>query len=161
MRRPKRSQRVEGSVVNIDLGDGNRTYARVLREPLIEFFDLNTPNDLEIEKILEAPVLFRINVMNEAVESGRWPIVGSSPLSPQEASRVEYFCKQDSISGNLSIYWEDATSGVSHERPATFEECTALEPVAVWDANHVEDRLRDHFRGVPNKWVESLRPRRA
>ena len=27
---------------------------------------------------------------------------------------------------------------------------------AVWDPQHVEDRLRDHFAGLPNKWVQSL-----
>jgi hypothetical protein len=27
----------------------------------------------------------------------------------------------------------------------------------VWAAEHVEDRLRDHYAGRPNQWVESLR----
>ena len=31
--------------------------------------------------------------------------------------------------------------------------------LAVWEPAHVEDRLRDHYAGAPNKWVESLRPR--
>lgn len=29
--------------------------------------------------------------------------------------------------------------------------------VLVWSPEHVEDRLRDHFAGRPNKWEESLR----
>jgi len=32
-----------------------------------------------------------------------------------------------------------------------------LERAAVWGPSHVEDRLRDHYAGRKNKWVESLR----
>lgn len=48
-------------------------------------------------------------------------------------------------------------TGESVENPATPEECAVLERAAVWDPGHVEDRLRDHFAGQSNKWVESLR----
>lgn len=40
---------------------------------------------------------------------------------------------------------------------ATKEECSGLERSAVWEPEHVEDRLIDHFENRPNKWVESLK----
>lgn len=43
------------------------------------------------------------------------------------------------------------------EEPASRQELEGLEVAAVWDPEHVEDRLRDHFSGRPNKWVESIR----
>ena len=40
---------------------------------------------------------------------------------------------------------------------ASKEECIGLERAAVWEAEHVEDRLRDFYSGVQNKWVEQLK----
>jgi len=96
--------------------------------------------------------------MNHAVTSGRWPVIGAVPLSDDERRRPERFFKQDPLNSNLTIYWEDPESGEPHEIPALLEEAENLECAAVWDPEHVEDRLRDHFAGRPNKWVESLRP---
>ena len=42
-------------------------------------------------------------------------------------------------------------------RPATKEECIGLECAAVWDPTHAEDRIRDHYLGRKNKWLESLK----
>jgi len=76
-------------------------------------------------------------------------------LSPE--SRTEpFFYKQDAITGRLALYHSTFAS-TNWERPASREECAGLEAAAVWEPEHVEDRLRDHFAGRPNKWVESLR----
>ena len=40
--------------------------------------------------------------------------------------------------------------------PANREDLKGLECAAIWEANHVEDRLRDHFLDKPNVWVELL-----
>jgi len=42
-------------------------------------------------------------------------------------------------------------------RKGTRKESQGLEAAAVWEPEHIEDRLRDHFDGKPNKWLESLR----
>jgi hypothetical protein len=63
--------------------------------------------------------------------------------------RVPRF-KKDPINGKLTIYINEA------EFPAEIEECSDLEPAAVWDAEHVEDRLRDHCENQKNIWVKSL-----
>jgi hypothetical protein len=57
---------------------------------------------------------------------------------------------RDAIGGGFLIYLRGVV------RSATRAECVGLERCAVWAPEHVEDRLRDHFRGRPNKWVESL-----
>ena len=150
-----------GSVVVIDLGTGAAAVARALHGPLFEFFDLVVPNgrEVDLEKLAGAPVLFRIPVMDSAVTSGRWRVVGEIPLDDHERHRREMFFKQDAITGRLSVYAEDPITGEVFERPAELSECASLERAAVWDATHVEDRLRDHHAGRPNTWVESLRPR--
>ena len=64
------------------------------------------------------------------------------------------FFIQDPINGEFSIY-SDGGKIV----PATPEEIVGLESASVWDPGHVEDRLRDYFLGVPNKWEVSLKPK--
>ena len=58
----------------------------------------------------------------------------------------------------MSIYQEVPELAPLYERLAIAEECVGLERAAVWEPEHVEDRLRDHFAGRSNRWVESLKP---
>jgi len=139
-----------GDIVKIDLGDKAFCFGRVLEEPLIAFYDLKTSEVPDMEAIVELPILFRVWVMNDAVTSGRWPVIGNMSLSPDLEVAPKFF-KQDPISKTFSIYYGEK------ETPATLAECEKLERAAVWDPSHVEDRLRDYYLGIPNQWVESLK----
>ena len=77
-------------------------------------------------------------------------------VGEDEARREEVFFKQDALSGVLLVYSVGAMG--STERPARPEEAAGLERAAVWSAEHVEDRLRDHFDGVPNKPRQTFNP---
>ena len=90
--------------------------------------------------------------MKSALTSGKWPVVDFRPLESELASPVEYFIK-DRLTGQYSVY----RSSDGHTRESTYEECKTLEAAAVWEAEHVEDRLRDYFAGRPNVWAEQLR----
>jgi hypothetical protein len=146
-------RRRSGDVVAIPLNDGTFGFGRVLREPLVAFYDLRSEQILPIDAVICAPVAFVIWVMNRAITHGTWPVIGHAPLSPDLCAERAFF-KKDAISGALTIY-RDATSD---EIPATREECEDLECAAVWEPHHVVDRLRDHFEGRPNSWFESMRP---
>jgi hypothetical protein len=41
-------------------------------------------------------------------------------------------------------------------RDATREETEGLEPAAVWEPEHIADRLEDHYAGRPNRWLKSM-----
>ena len=147
----KRQKALEGAFVKISLGDKKYAYGRILKEPLYAFYDGEAEGDLPLLEIQSKPILFRVWVMNKAVTSGRWEIVGVAPL--EEDLKVEpRFFKFDRVGKKLNIYYRQ------QESPATWEECKDLECAAVWSAEHVEDRLRDCFLGRPNKWVEALKP---
>ena len=60
----------------IDLGDGTHSYARVMEQGIFAFYDVRTDKELKAEDILFREVLFRIGVMDYAVTSGHWPVVG-------------------------------------------------------------------------------------
>jgi hypothetical protein len=156
-RKQKRVRRVPGDFVKIPLGDAWHSYGRVLKEPLFAFHDVRSDKELSIDEIATLPILFKIWVTNRAVTSGRWRVVGKRPLEGHLVQTPRFF-KQDALKPEqLSIYYED--NGV-HESPAKPEEVVGLERAAVWDPEHVEDRLRDHFAGKPNKWAASLNLKR-
>ena len=151
-----------GRVVRIDLGDGRCAYGRRLSGPNVEFYDLvGKPGEaVDLLEVVVSPVAFTIWVMEYAFRRrGGWELLDVVPLTERERAAVDRRAKQDPISKALSIYESDRAAGTFTEVPATAQECAGLEVAAVWDPEHVEDRLRDHFDGRPNVWVESIRPK--
>jgi hypothetical protein len=151
----KRVRRREGDILKVQLTDGSHSYAQVSTEPLIVFFDGLFTEDLPIEQVPQLPILFRVWVHNHAIRSGVWPVVGSQPLSAENA-REPFFYKQDAITGRLSLY-HSTFAETGWERSASLSECADLECAAVWDAEHILERLSDHYAGRPNKWLELLK----
>jgi hypothetical protein len=152
----KRQQRTIGAIVQVSLGDGTHSYAITLPDADYAFFDCKCSTDLEVKEIISRPVLFRVAVYKSAVTKGRWQKVGKVPaLPPELAQPMPKFIQDALCPDRFTIYLAGKT------KPATLEECEGLERCAVWEAEHVEDRLRDHYAGVPNKWVRSLQINRS
>jgi hypothetical protein len=149
--RSKAQKRAVGDIVRIDLGDGFHAYARVLEEALFAFYDSRLSEELPVDRIVALPILFQIPVMDYAVRRARWVIVGSAPLEDGLSNPRPRFMQDAIRKDEFRIYQSGRI------RPATKQECIGLEREAVWDPTHVEDRLRDHYAGRRNKWVESLR----
>jgi len=150
---PTRSRRVKrkpGDVLRIDLGEGESGFGRVL-PGTIAFYQAKSPPILSVEEIVNRPILFKIWVMDYAISNGIWPVIGHVPLTKELLVESRFF-KRDAITESLTIY-RDSTG---EEIPASKQECEGLECAAVWDPEHVVDRLRDHFAGRPNKWLESV-----
>lgn len=139
-----------GSIVEIPLLNGRKGYARVLKNPLMAFYAIQSERSLSPAEILCQPIAFKVWVMNSAISSGRWSVIGQAPLEA-ELEATPWFFKQDAISKSLSLY----QNGI--ERPATSEECKGLERAAVWSAQHIESRLEDHLEGRANRWLDALK----
>lgn len=144
----------EGRVMAIPLGDGSFGYCRALTAPNTDCYSLRSPELLDPAEVVQAPILFRIWVMKYAFTGRRWKRIGSIPLSESETGKIWWYFKQDDM-GNLF-----RTRNGLEEISAAWEEVQGMECAAVWDPTHIEDRLRDCFDGKPNKWVESLKPRK-
>ena len=149
----RKIKRRVGDVVAVPISEGRRSFAIVLDEPTIAFFDILTTNDRTPSPgdMLNSRELFRLWVMNHAIERGTWPVVSHTRVPPHMLTPQPFF-KQDPISGKLSI-----TTNGADEEPASRAQCLGLERAAVWDPRHIVDRLEDHFSGRENKWLESLR----
>lgn len=152
----KRVRRTVGQMVEIDLGLGLKAYGRVLEKPLFAFYDraVHEGDHPSLADVCGWPVAFKIWVMNYAVTRGRWRVIEALPLSPDMLVKPDFF-KQDMITGRLSIHDDGAPP--RYERPATLAQCEGLERAAVWEPEHVEDRLRDHFAGRPNRDLDSMK----
>ena len=145
----KKVRWVEGSFVKIDLGDGRLCFGRVLRDPLMAFYDICNAIVPSLQEMTKSPILFRVWVRKGAIANGVWPVIGTLPIEGHLLGPPLFF-KQDTISGVLTIY-----TGDGREIHASIDDCRHLERAAVWDPAHITDRLRDHFDGRVNKWVES------
>lgn len=146
-------------MVRIPLGDGLVGWGRQLRNVRVEFYDRFDDEDdaerIEPRQVVGGKVAFTVAVMDRAFRrSSDWTLLDVVPLSQLEESAVYRSFKQDPL-GALSIYWEHP-DGSWGEDKATRAQCADLERSAVWDPEHVEDRLRDHHAGRSNKWAESL-----
>jgi len=150
----KRVRRRQEDILRIDLGDCLHSFAQVAEEPLIIFFDGCFTEEQSLESISRLPVLFRLLVMDYAVTRCHWPVIDRQTIAAENAEGP-FFYKQDAITGRLALY-HSSFSDTNWEQPASLTECEGLECAAVWDPEHVEDRLRDHYRGRANAWAESL-----
>ena len=151
----KRIKRKEGDIVLIKLPNNSFCYGRVLADPLLAFYNLNTSQPLlDIDQIIEKNVLFKVWVIKHAITSSRWEIIGNRNLDSNLISSSLFF-KQDMLTKEFTIY--DSRTGL--EISAGYDECKSLERAAVWEPEHIEDRLKDFFEGNANKWVESLKPK--
>ncbi|TQF67821.1 hypothetical protein [Pseudoalteromonas luteoviolacea] len=151
----KRQRRTVGSILQVQLAESVFCYAQILDKQFV-FFDYKSNKELldsELDCLEKAAPLFYLSVYKDVVTKSRWLIKGKLALR-QEFHSVPMQFIQD---GELFELYNPNTGEIT---PATYEECKCLEYAATWEASHVEDRLRDHFNGVSNKWVESLKPKR-
>ena len=150
----KRQRRTPGSIVKIDLKNGYYNYAQLL-ENGIAFFDIYT-KDPELEDLsilLKKPILFIVSVYRDVISTGLWLKIGKLPIR-EDLKILPMECIQDALDDTIFRLYNPNTGEMTK---ATREECEGLETCAVWEAYHVESRLRDHYNGVPNDIVESLK----
>jgi hypothetical protein len=140
-----------GDVVKIDLGNGTFGYGRILPKGLMAFYGLQSTEPMDASEVIKSDVLFTVGVMYRAIKSEHWDIIGNIALEESLKKEPNFFV-YDLISKELFIYHPDGRM-----TPATHEECIGLEWASGWDDFHIEDRLRDHFDGKPNKWVEDAK----
>jgi hypothetical protein len=78
---------------------------------------------------------FNVGVYRHALTAGEWTFIENRPFNNKEEAFPPPSCIIDSISGEYSIYHKGEI------RSSTKSECEGLEITAVWDANHITDRI--------------------
>ncbi len=140
----------KGDVFAIPLPGGCLGYAQALESPEFAFFDICTEEEISAERVVECPVLFRLWAHKSAPKL--WKKLGVQNPDPSLQEQVPRF-RQDVLSGKL-FKQQNGT-----ETPASLDEIKGLECAAVWEADHIADRLNSHFSGESCKWVDAMKPK--
>jgi hypothetical protein len=138
-----------GDVVRKSMSDGWTYYARLLEFPWAVFYKHRTREpSANLSEVTSKPVLFTLAAHKSILAVGQWESIGNvrldGSLTPPKAQAIRRY-------NSYSII--DVTGSM---RPATPQECEGLEPAAVWEPNHIDDRLQDTFAERPNIWLEQL-----
>jgi hypothetical protein len=136
-----------GAVVQIELPSGRYAYGRVYAEAALGIYS-QTTDEPRKPPIGSRDFQFIVGVYNKVLTSGKWPVVGEDPFGENEDPWPPPGCIIDSVSGEYSIYHHGKT------KPARAEECQHLEVTAVWDGDHIIDRI---LNGNESKYLKSLR----
>ena len=150
----KRIRRQEGSVARIDLGVGyGSALAVVLTSPSFAIFDERGRDPNELGWLASAAPMFFVAVDNYAITRGHWPIVEKGPVDTSRLPIPPKFMQNRQMPEKIQIYQNGSF------RPSTREEVEglALEALAVWSPEQVEDRVRDAYAGRENKWLSQLK----
>jgi hypothetical protein len=126
----------------------------MLDVPEYAFFDCRTREDLPALAAASRPVLFRLWVMRYAHGRGRWLMLGPAPVREELQSPVLRYNQDKLRPQDIRLVYDGCTGPLG-----SVADCEGLECAAVWDPDHVEDRLRSHYAGVPCPWTLSLRPK--
>ena len=155
LRKMKKKRLIQGTVIKIPIGDGFHCYGRLLTKPTWEVFDYRTKeNATDIERITSQTVLFTICIHTASINQSDWEVVGRSRGEDLDARIPLQFSQNRSDPTDCKVL-----DRFDNFFPATIEDCRGLERIVNWDPHHVVDRIRDHYAGVPNVWVELYRVR--
>lgn len=139
-----------GTIVKIPFED-THTFARVLESPYIAVYDARGMDAADLDAVVARPVVFFAGVYEDIIKKGEWPAVGERDVPDGELEVPDQFIQDPDFPEEISIISADGEI-----RPATVEEARGLEPQAIWDREHVEERLADHYAGRPNAILESM-----
>ena len=141
----KRHKGKPGNIVCIEIESQLHAYARILHREHYVFYDFLSSTKVPSAQVVSQQILFFAAVAPDFVRSGRWPIIGHSPL--EETFRPPPQFIQDVLDKTkFELYFSDGQIV-----PATREQCLGLERASVWYPDLIEDRLRDHFAGRRNE----------
>lgn len=145
----------EGAVLEINIGGEYYVYAQILSKGLgYVFFDFKSNEKLkDLNILLSSNVLFILMVYNDIINDSVWTKIGKLPIRNDLLIQPMKFI-QDNLNQNSFEIYNPNTGEISS---ATRKECEGLERAAVWEAIHVEERIRDYYLGVPNFWADQLK----
>lgn len=143
-----------GTILELDIFGLYFCYAQILPYGNTAFFDFRSEKHISDFSILDkAPILFIINIYPYIVSKGLWKRVGYLNLRENFKEDIKYY-----IYDEIHNKYEEYSSKTGEIKPSSLDKCKNLECCAVWDKNHVEDRIRDYYSGKTCIWLKQLSP---
>ena len=145
----------KGAILEIAVGN-KYYYAQILHCKNYVFFDYVSSTHLkDLAVLLDKPALFYVGVYDDIVIDGYWVKIGNLPIRSEFQTVPMQFIQHPHEKIEFELYNPNTGEIVNAKK----EDCIGLECCAVWDKEHVEQRLEDYYNGVPNKWVEDMKIR--
>ena len=123
-----------GDVFQITLPDGRFAYGRLYDDASVGIYSTITDEPLH-PPIGSRSYLFIVGLYSDILEKGHWQIIAHDPFAPDESSWPPPYFVRDIISGDYQIYHR------GEMRPAKPEEVGGLEETAVYDNEHIVQRI--------------------
>lgn len=129
----KRKRLKIGDVYAIPLPNGKYAFGRTFKDAAIAIYKHigSTIEDLPKTEDYQ----FIVGIYEDVLKSEQWPIVDSRPFKTEDEQWPPPSCIIDKISGEYSIYYKGEI------KASNKSECEGLEEAAVWDAQHIIDRI--------------------
>ncbi|HEV8427555.1 MAG TPA: immunity 26/phosphotriesterase HocA family protein [Pyrinomonadaceae bacterium] len=123
-----------GDVFQIPLPDGGFAYGRVYDDASVGIYSRVSDQPLQ-PPIGSRSFLFIVGLYSDILENGQWRIIGHDAFGADESTWPPPYFVRDVISGEYQIYHKGLLT------PAESHEVVGLEEAAVYDANHIIDRI--------------------
>lgn len=122
------------NVYAIPLPDGRYAYGRQYKEPMLGISKFKSDEIVKNPDFSE--IDFIVGVYQDVLTCGDWPIVCNYPFeNEEEAWGVPTYIQDMLKPDRFEIYYKGKI------RKTTKKECIGLERCAVWDSNHIIDRI--------------------
>lgn len=147
----KRQKYTVGSIVEIPINNGEYyCYGQLIGYGECAVFDFRSQEPLTDLSILDnAKTLFRVVIYRHVIGQGEWLKVGKRPIREEFKYFPDHYIYHD---WNHRFFLYRVETGEIIR--ASKEECRGLERSAVWDSNHVEDRIVAHYNNMPYGWQQ-------
>ncbi len=145
----------EGAILEISIENEYYVYAQILKNRLgYAFFDFKSESKLiDLSVLIKANVIFILMVYDDVVTEGRWLKVGKLTIREDLLIQPMKFIQNEANINDFEFYNPNTGEIIKAER----SQCLGLERAAVWEVNHVEDRIRDFYLGISNVWLEQMK----
>jgi len=142
-----------GEVYTIPITENIRGYARVFRKYVFDVYNLCSEVPINVDEVVNSSIAFTVYVHVDVFKKSNWSSLGIVPLSEIEQQRNIIFFKQDIKDFDLCTLVDIA----GNEYKSTPQECVGKERLAVWDHEHVEERLRNIYLKKKDLVVENMK----
>jgi hypothetical protein len=157
---PLRRSWALGSLLGIDLGNGSRSCAQMLRGRFMAFYDgldAMTAPPPSAHDVVSRPVLFTVGVNEFCDRPAGWRTIGEVPR-PEDVLPIPTRYRQDLADPEKCALIVD--DDWSNPVPVTQRECIGLEPAGMALSPELcEERIRNHYAGERDVHTELSRVR--
>jgi len=133
MTSPKRKRIKLGDVYAIPLPDGRFAFGRRFKDASIAIYRYIGKSVEDIPQ--DEDYQFIVGVYDDVLKSGQWTVVINRPFEDEDEAWPPPACVIDKLSGGYSIYHK------GEMKRASKQDCDGLEVAAVWEAEHIIDRI--------------------